>query len=140
MYQVKLTKDQLQTIQEATNLLLRVQLGQWDEIFRHLPLEDTYDSDSLYALKRSFANKLSLFMKDNVDGIFSSFGVGHSELPETNSIALDIHNTIRHKLAWENEYHSINLMEVQYDNPMNYSDQPLPVIEKLVDDPETDLS
>jgi hypothetical protein len=31
-------------------------------------------------------------------------------------------------------------MEVQYDNPMNYSDQPLPVIEKLVDDPETDLS
>jgi hypothetical protein len=140
MYQVKLTKDQLQTIQEATNLLLRVQLGQWDEIFRHLPLEDTYDSDSLYALKRSFANKLSLFMKDNVDGIFSSFGVGHSELPKTNSIALDIHNTIRHKLAWENEHHSINLMEVQYDNPMNYSDQPLPVIEKLVDDPETDLS
>jgi hypothetical protein len=140
MYQVKLTKDQLQTIQEATNLLLRVQLGQWDEIFRHLPLEDTYDFDSLYALKRSFANKLSLFMKDNVDGIFSSFGVGHSELPKTNSIALDIHNTIRHKLAWENEHHSINLMEVQYDNPMNYSDQPLPVIEKLVDDPETDLS
>jgi hypothetical protein len=140
MYQVKLTKDQLQTIQEATNLLLRVQLGQWDEIFRHLPLEDTYDSDSLYALKRSFANKLSLFMKDNVDGIFSSFGVGHSELPETNSIALDIHNTIRHKLAWENEQHSTYLMGVQYDNPMNYSDQPLPVIEKLVDDPETDLS
>lgn len=142
MYQVKLTKEQLQTIQEATNLLLRVQLGQWDEIFRHLPLEDTYDADSLYALKRSFANKLSLFMKDNVDGIFSSFGVGHSELPETNSIALDIHNTIRHKLAWENEQSpiSLSLIGVQYDKPMNYSDQPLPVIEKLMDDPETDLS
>lgn len=149
MYNLKLTEEQLKVIQEATNLLMRVQLGQWDEIIPHLPLQEDKNSENFYHHKRHIGVILSHYMKDNVDGISSSFGVGHEDLPKSNSVALDIHQTIRHYLSWKkamedglvdstNGSRSVSLIGVNYDTPLHLSDQPLPVIEEIdQDNPQT---
>lgn len=149
MYNLKVTEKQLEVIQQATELLMRIQLGQWDEIFSHLPIQKDCDRDQLYRHKRYIASILSIYMKDNIDGLSSFFGAGHQELPESNSIALDIHQTLRHYLSWKkavekDEVDSFNakrvglsMIGVNFDDPIHLSEQPLPVIEKLMDDPET---
>lgn len=144
-YTIKLTKNQLEVIQTATDLLTRIQLGQWDEIIQHLPIRKDVDHKSLYSDKRVIASILSQHLKDGMDGIFASFGVGNPELPESNSIALDIHHSIRHKLSWEQAVKDgivatedskrqwPEMMTVNYDPPMKWSKEPLPVIERCME-------
>jgi hypothetical protein len=80
---------------------------------------------------------------DNVDGKGLSLGVGHPALPADNSIAYDIHRTIRHKLAWQRAVSEgivasetsarkwPEMLHVDYDAPMKWSTEPLPTIEQL---------
>lgn len=144
-YTLKLTKKQLEVIQEATDLLTRIQLGQWDEIIRHLPLAKDIDHNTLYNDKRLIAQILSNHMADGMDGLFSSYGVGNHALPEENGIALDLFQAIRHKLSWEQavkdgivatedaERQWPQMMAVTYDPPMKWSKEPLPVIERSLE-------
>lgn len=137
-----LSKKQLEVIIKATDLLRRVQLGQWDHIIEHVPLKEDVNYDNLYNTKRTIAQLLSEYMVDNIDGIFGSLGMGNENLPESTAIATDIHDVIRYKLSWENAVKDgiianeeedrrwPEMLGVNYDEPFHWSKEDLPVIEK----------
>jgi hypothetical protein len=142
-YSVTLTEAQLQCIMAATDLYQRVQLGQWQEIMTSLPLQKPVDWQLLRDTFDSMSSLLAPHCIDNVDGKGSSLGVGHPALPADNSIAYDIHRTIRHKLAWQRAVSEgivasetsarkwPEMLTVDYDAPMKWSTEPLPTIEQL---------
>lgn len=139
MYTLTVSKKQLQVIQKALNLFARVQLGQWREIDDHLPLKGQIDYADLYAIGKI----LSKYMDGGMNGINSSYGIGHPKLPESNSIAFDIHDVIRHKLSWEyaieqgwvnseDDKRQNNLMlGVNYERPFKWSRENLPVLKRV---------
>jgi hypothetical protein len=142
-YQLTVTEAQLQCIMAATDLYQRVQLGQWQEIMTSLPLQKPVDWQLLRDTFDSMSSLLAPHCIDNVDGKGSSLGVGHPALPADNSIAYDIHRTIRHKLAWQRAVSEgivasetsarkwPEMLTVDYDAPMKWSTEPLPTIEQL---------
>lgn len=136
-YNLEVTEEQLRCICDATDLLQRVQLGQWREIVDNLPLRGYIDHTQLHDDLRDFSEVLSYYMIDEIDGIYSSLGVGHPNLPKNNGVLYDIHRAIEHKLAME---HAVEkgiiesedsprklpeMMTVDYDPPMKWGDQPL---------------
>lgn len=137
-YVLELTKEQLKALQWATDILQRIQLGQWREITDWLPLKKPIDYEELHKDQQIIGNILSKHMIDGIDGSFSSLGIGHPDLPENNSILYDIYCVIRNKLAleWAVEEGIIEnensprkwpeMMTVDFDPPYKWSDQPLP--------------
>lgn len=146
MYTIKLNKKQLQVIQQATNLLLRVELGQWREIQDHLPLKKDIDYNMLHQHFEIIGQLLSTHMVNGINGWSSSLGIGNEDLPESTTIATDIHDTIRHKLSWDDALKDgivpsedaprqwSQMLGVSYDTPFHWSKEPLPVIDKLKDE------
>lgn len=142
-YLSTLSKEQLEVIQKATDLFVRIQLGQWREILELLPLQENIDYGELHKDANLIGEFLSKYLISNVNGLNSSLGVGHPDLPETNSIALDISNTIRHRLSWDKAKDEkivesdssprdlSKMFGVNYDTPMNWSEQPLPTFTRI---------
>lgn len=143
-YKITLNEKQLRAISDATDLLQRVQLGQWREIQDNLPIIwKTVDYSQFHDDMHEIGQILSKYMIDGIDGIFSSLGVGNEKLPESNSILYEIHRCIRHKLSWEkavedgiieSENSSRNfskMMTVDFDSPMRYSEEPFIQIERI---------
>jgi hypothetical protein len=144
-YNLTITEEQARALQYATDLLQRVQLGQWEEIVDWLPLKKPIDYTKLHEDRRTIGKILSEHMVDQIDGYGSSLGIGHSDLPKNNGVLYDLHCVIRHKLAWEHAVESgvieseqserkwPEMMQVCYDNPMKWGNQPLAKMEKVHD-------
>lgn len=145
-YTITLTEKQLRAISDATDLLQRVQLGQWREAVDNLPIDyKTVNWDEFHQDMNEIAKILSKHMVDGINGTNSSLGVGNEKLPESNSILYEIHRVIRHKLSWEKAVEEgiveseesprnwSKMMTVNFDEPMKYSNQPLPKIERIVE-------
>ena len=142
MYNVKLTKAQLQALVKATDLLQRIQIGQWTRIEDHLPLDKPIDYDTL----KTIGEMLSPHLKDNVNGMNSSLGIGHPEVSSDNSVVYDMHCAFRSYLAWEeavdqgvvesmsSERKFPDMIGVSYDKPLHWGEEPLPVIERINDE------
>lgn len=143
-YTITLTEKQLQAISDATDLLQRVQLGQWREAVDNLPINwKTVDYSEYHDDIDEIGKILSKYMIDNMNGTNSSFGVGNEKLPESNSILYEIHRVIRHKLSWEKAVEEgiveseesprdwSKMMTVNFDKPMKYSEEPLPKIGRI---------
>jgi hypothetical protein len=136
-YTLTITEKQAQAICEATDLLQRVQLGQWREIEDYLPLRSPVDYTNLHEDIRLIGQILSRYMVNGIDGGASSLWIGHPSLPEDNGILYDLHCVIRHKLSWEraveqgvvesedSERKWPEMMTVNYDPPMKWGDEPL---------------
>ena len=142
LYNLQITEKQAKALMEATNLLQRVQLGQWKEIEDSLPLQKPIDYSQLHNDMRLIGSVLSNHMIDNIDGGASSLGIGHPSLPESNGILYDLYCVIRRKLAVEravengvieNENVSRNKMPitVDYDSPMHWGSEKLAKIERI---------
>ena len=142
LYNLQVTEKQAKALMEATDLLQRVQLGQWREIGDSLPLKKPIDYSQLHNDMRLIGSVLSNHMIDNIDGGASSLGIGHPSLPESNGILYDLHCVIRRKLAVEravengvieNENVSRNKMPitVDYDTAMHWGNCPLAKIERI---------
>jgi hypothetical protein len=136
-YQVTATETHLQAISQAVDLAQRVQLGQWREIKDFLPLREDIDHGALYNDLNRIGEILSKYMIGGVNGWESSLGIGHRDLPDSNSTLYDVHCAIRHKLAWERAVEQgvvesegsprkwPEMMQVSYDTPMHYGSEPL---------------
>jgi len=62
----------------------------------------------------------------------ASYGIYSKEIPDGARIAWDIQQVVRNRLAWDrNPQGGIT---VNFDTPMQASEQPLPVIEKSVEE------
>jgi hypothetical protein len=142
-YSVELTEKQVKALINATDLMQRIELGQFREIETHLPLQKPVDWSSLHEDFRLIGSILSKHMIDGIDGGSSSLGIGHPSLPETNSILYDIHCVLRNKLSWEDAVEKgvienensprkfPEMMQTWYDTPMKYSTEDLPVIKRI---------
>lgn len=142
-YTITLTEKQIRAIQEATDLLQRVQLGQWQEIQDSLPLKKPIDYGCFHEDMDEIGRILSRYMIGGINGTNSSLGVGNENLPESNAILYEIHRVIRHKLSWERAVEDgivesedsprdwSKMMTVNYDFPLKYSEEPLITIERI---------
>jgi hypothetical protein len=143
-YTITLNEKQLRAICEATDLQQRIQLGQWLEIRDNLPLDyKNIDWSEFHNDMDEIGRLLSKHMIDGINGTNSSLGVGNEKLPESNSILYEIHRCIRHKLSWEKAVEDgivesedsprkfPQMMTVNYDEPMKYSDEPFIQIERI---------
>ncbi|MFO0006449.1 MAG: hypothetical protein ACK559_35540, partial [bacterium] len=83
-YNLTITEKQARALVDATDLLQRVQLGQWREIQDNLPLQKPIDYEELHQDMSLIGAILSKHMIDGIDGGASSLGVGHPDLPESN--------------------------------------------------------
>ena len=142
-YTLTITEKQAWALQEATDLLQRVQLGQWREIEDNLPLQKPIDYEELRNDLQIIGALLSKHMVNNIDGYASSLGIGHKDLPESNGILYDLHCVIRNKLSWERavEQNIIEsedsprkwpeMMGVNFDPPMKWGNEPLAKMERV---------
>jgi len=141
-YTLTITEKQARALMDATDLLQRVQIGQWREIEDNLPLQKPIDYQELRDDFQIIGAILSKHMIDNIDGGASSLGVGHPDLPESNGILYDLHRVIRRKLSVEravengiieNENVSRNEMPitVDFDTIMSWGNEPLAKIERV---------
>jgi len=141
-YTLTITEKQARALMDATDLLQRVQIGQWREIEDNLPLQKPIDYQELRDDFEIIGAILSKHMIDNIDGGASSLGVGHPDLPESNGILYDLHRVIRRKLSVEraveqgiieNENVSRNKMPitVDFDTIMMWGTEPIAKIERV---------
>jgi hypothetical protein len=142
-YTLTITEKQARALEDATDLLQRVQLGQWREIEDNLPLKKPIDYEELRADLKIIGALLSKHMVGNIDGYASSLGIGNENLPESNGILYDLHCVIRSKLSWERAVEMgivesedsprkwPEMMTVNYDPPMKWGDEPLAKMERV---------
>jgi hypothetical protein len=149
LYNVTLTENQVRAIIDATDLLQRVQLGQWREIEDVIPLRKSIDYQAFRSDLTRIGDILSKYMVDGIDGFYSSLGIGHESLPDSNGNLYDIHKTFEHKLAWERAVEQgiigsensprkwPEMITTDYDPPMRWGSEPLPKIERIKDEPHS---
>jgi hypothetical protein len=141
-YNLTITEKQARALVNATDLLQRVQLGQWREIQDSLPLQKPIDYAEFHQDMKIIGAILSKHMIGGIDGGASSLGIGNKNLPESNGILYDLHQVIRRKLAVEraveqgiieNENVSRNEMPitVDFDLPMKWGTEPLAKLERV---------
>lgn len=142
-YTLTITEKQARALQDATDLMQRIQLGQFREIEDNLPLKKPIDYEELHKDFRTIGDLLSKHMIGGIDGHASSLGIGHTELPESNGILYDLHCVIRRKLAWERAVEEgyiesedsprkwPEMMTVDYDPPMKWGSEKLAKIERV---------
>jgi hypothetical protein len=141
-YTLTITEEQARALQYATDVLQRVQLGQWREIVDWLPLQKPIDYNQLHEDRHIIGSILSKHMIDGIDGGASSLGIGHPDLPKNNGVVYDLHCVIRRKLAIdsavedgiiENENVSRNDMPitVNFDVPMHWGTEPVAKMERV---------
>jgi hypothetical protein len=141
-YTITLNQKQMSLIAEALDLLQRVQLGQWREIETSLPLKKPIDYNQLHNDMNLIGAILSNHMLDGIDGGFSSLGIGHPSLPESNGVLYDMYKVIRRKLSMqrlidegkiqdENVSRNNLPITVDYDEIYRWSNEPLIQIQKV---------
>jgi len=142
-YQMTVTKEQLQVISNACELLSRIQGGQILEAFDHLPLKKGVDWSVYHEIQDEVTKRMPEILEDDIDGRRSHFGVGSSKLPDSHDIAWDLYTTTRHQLSWEyaieqgwvKDFNSTRnwdkMFGVSFDTPMKFSEQPLIKIEQV---------
>jgi hypothetical protein len=141
-YTLQITESQARALLYATDLLQRVQLGQWREIVDWLPLKKPIDYNELHQDQRIIGEILSKHMIDGIDGGASSLGIGHPDLPKNNGVLYDLHCVIRRKLAIERAVEegviedknvSRNQMPitVDFDEVRRWGDEKLAVMERV---------
>lgn len=136
-YALEVTATQAQVIAQACDLLSRTQSGQWKTAYELLPKDGSVTWEQWHEACEDIKEIMKTILRGGIDGTSSSFGVGSSETPPSTDIAWDIHQVIRHRLAWEDAIEqgvvqSIDdkrdwrsMMGVAYDPPMRFGPEPL---------------
>lgn len=128
IYTLHLTETQLNALSAASELLARLHMGQFPTLTEYInvPIEHISEFQAdLENLKLHFGLTY-----------YSSWGImNDDQVPEQARILWDIHQVIRHRLAYdsrpgltpENRW-SEGAWTVQYDEPYKTSSEPLPTI------------
>ncbi len=138
-YTITVTDKQARTLSMACEVLARLGMGQFKDAFENLPLRTKgLDWSAWHDDMEDVARILSRHMQGGIDGIRSSTGIYNSN--EDTRIACDLHEVIRHRLAWDRaiaegitdgtERKWPEMMQITYDEPMKYSEEPLAQMEK----------
>lgn len=131
-YTLTVTPKQLELISNACETCARAAIGQFNDILNYCRDQNnnhinTYELTQL--VESIVKPKMGLHMN-------ASYSIGTFKHADN---LFDIHQTIRHRLAWDRAYASgiikkgerrnfIEMMSVNYDPPMNIGEDPLPLI------------
>lgn len=135
MYRLTVTEEQLQAIRDACEIKARLHLGQLDDALRCC-----YDRDGVSVVDYDTIKTVEAIIKP-LQGLPSNSFWGVSAF-HTASLLWEIHSTVRHRLAWDRAYRDgivqpgeprnwIEMMGIQYDEPMRLTGVPLPEVEKI---------
>jgi hypothetical protein len=127
-YRITLTENHIRTIQSALEALSRIGTGQinyaldevWMEKRLNLPHKEV----------ESLCNRLKE-LYTSMEG-YASLGIGSEETPEKCKIAYEILQAIRYRLAWDRDPKGGNT--VDFGRPLKVTEEPLPIIEKKVEE------
>lgn len=133
-YVMELSKNQLQTISLACEVCARLKTGQVKAALSLLELLDIKGQPvDAYELSKVVEPIIKAAMKLEPN---ASWGVGYNEKVDS---LYDIHDVIKHRLAWDEAYDKgivsegesrkwPEMMAVDYDEPMQYSLESLPTL------------
>lgn len=121
MANLELTDEQLAVVSKACELMSRIYMGQLSEIawlFGDLP-EASYQelTETLKSLNSVITNLPSQ----------AHFGIRDERVPDVARCSYDIHQVIRHYLAWKQQ--PSGGFGVNFNPPTQYGTAPLPKIE-----------
>lgn len=140
-YTITLTDAQARVLAQATEILARLGIGQFRDALERLPKHEVAP-EGWYNDLNAIGKLLATYMINNVDGYRSSLGIHDKNVSETSRIAWDLHQVLRHRLAWEHAVEvgvveSIDsprkwpeMIQVNYDEPLKASEHPLAVMKK----------
>ena len=132
-YTLTITERQARVLSMACEVLARLGMGQFKDALDHLPEAKKRDWSAWHDDMEQISRILSKHMPCGIDGIRSSTGISNAD--EEARAAWDLHAVIRHRLAWDRaiaegvtdgtkrEWPA--MMQVSYDEPMKYSEEPL---------------
>ncbi len=117
-YKIILTEEQARVISNACEIVSRVMSGQHKSALDILPWNESLSQDlyDLHEMVTKFLRERKS-LKMGVDGWTSSLGIANHETPEDAKIAFDIHQVIRHRIAWDNHVEGESTMYVSFDTP-----------------------
>lgn len=143
-YTLTVTAKQAAVISQACELLTRLSLGQWHEFIRHMPGDAFCHSieleDELRPIMEEWLACHPIGKNEVViDGWRSNLGIGSPDVSSEAKVAFDLHQVIRHRLAWDKAVADgitdgqtrdwSRMMIVDYDDPMRYGTEPLATME-----------
>ena len=129
-YTLTITERQARVLSMACEVLARLGMGQFKDALDHLPEADQRDWSAWHDDMEQISRILSKHMPGGID---------ISNADEEARTARDLHAVIRHRLAWDRakaegvtdgtkrEWPA--MMQVSYDEPMKYSEEPLAKME-----------
>ena len=136
MYQLTLTKEQLEAMLPALDLAFRLHIGQLNMINEFLSMHvktpnnvPMFDDQVMYHLQQI---KKIYF---NFESVGAGYSILNQEVSDRARTLVDIYDVIRHRLAWDDagnpEQRRADMIQVWYDTPRQSGNEPMPVIEKL---------
>ena len=129
-YTLTITERQARVLSMACEVLARLGMGQFKDALEHLPEAKQRDWSAWHDDMEQISRILSKHMPGGID---------ISNADEEARTARDLHAVIRHRLAWDRakaegvtdgtkrEWPA--MMQVSYDEPMKYSEEPLAKME-----------
>jgi hypothetical protein len=129
-YQLELDEEQAKIIQRALDLYMRIGLGQIEYPVCDAITRARFDVsiDQFCAARDELAvvgEKLTGYASN------ASRGIGSPELPNEFKRACDIHDVIRHRIAWDRSPEGG--MGVSFYDPLHWGEGDLPKIKKVED-------
>ncbi len=132
VYTLTLTEKQLKYIADACESCGRVAIGQFDKM-----LDYCRNNEGNFINNYNLTKAVESIIKPAMGlSMNSSYGVGKFDHAD---ILLDMYQTIRHRLAWDNAYATgilkpgerrkyEHMMTVDYDPPSKWGSEPIPII------------
>lgn len=125
-YSLQLSKEQAAAISFSTEIVARIYVGQLDEILRVLSWRAQSLSYEEYDEVRSLLKRASDILMNDA----STYGIGHSAVPERAKTLWDLHQVIRHRTSWDE--HPEGGFQVWFDKPLKTSTENLASIQKAL--------
>ena len=131
MYNLKINKTQAEVISKALDIFSRVGSGQVNEILWHPSVAKKMWVKNDNLTENQNSHKLIAKLLDDIKKIIWDYdpnehgGIGMAE--EIDKIAYDLHQVIRHKIAWEENPKGGNT--INFHKPMQWSKEKLAEME-----------
>lgn len=126
-YTIKINEEQAHILATALEAYVRLGLGQIDMVILnvlHKEILEKENCDIDYIRMLTYPLKREIFGFD----MNSSHGITSKNISDKYRVASDIERVIVHRLSWDKN--PKGGMGVNYQDPMKWSEQPLPTIEK----------
>lgn len=119
-YTIEVNEEQAKVISLALDIFSRMEAGQLEWIFSMIPWKYYEKLESVEPMLKELQLLLTGMQRGNL-------GIGN--VSNSARIAFDLHQVIRHRLAWDK--YPQGRMGVDFDPPRKWSNQPLAKIEQI---------